>query len=112
MTADPNRHRDALQRLRKAFRPDAAEGERLTVQLLLSGAEPAQLWVDVRDGRLDAGEGVTGTPDVTFHLSCDDFVGVLEGRVNPDLLFMEDRLRVEGELSLALKLRKLFRAPA
>ncbi|MDH4016750.1 MAG: SCP2 sterol-binding domain-containing protein [Actinomycetota bacterium] len=111
MSADPPRHRHALELLRKAFRPEAAEGERVTYQLVLTGDAPGQLWVDVRDGRLDTGEGVRAAPDVTFHIESGDFLGVLEGRVNPDLLFMEDRLRVEGELSLALKLRKLFRAP-
>ncbi len=111
-TASPVR-REALDRLRAAFRPDAADGERLTVQIVLTGGdEPAALWLDVRDGRLDVGEGTRAAPDLTFRLTCSDLHGVLEGTANPDLLFMEERLEVEGELSRALKLRKLFRAPA
>lgn len=112
MSAESSRHLEVLERLRKAFRPDSAEGVRLTVQIVLGGPDPGALWVDVRDGRLDSGEGLRGAPDVTFRLASDDLRGVLDGRVNPDLLFLEDRLRIEGELSLALKLRKLFRAPA
>jgi predicted lipid carrier protein YhbT len=104
---------DALDRLRAAFRPDAARGERLTVQIVLTdGDAPGAIWLDVHDGRLDVGEGRRAAPDLTFRLACRDLRGVLEGTVNPDLLFMEERLEVEGELSLALKLRKLFRAPA
>ena len=37
-----------------------------------------------------------------------DFFAVLGGSANPDLLYTADRLTVEGDLSLALKLRRLF----
>jgi len=112
MSVEPTRHRDVIERLRKAFRPDAAEGVRLTVQVVLDRDAPGAVWVDVLDGRLEAGEGVRAGADVTFRLTSADFRGVLDGRANPDLLFLEGRLAVEGALSLALKLRKLFRAPA
>jgi len=104
-------HHRVFERLRKAFCPEAAVGERLTAQLVLSGEAGGHLWVDIRDGRLEAGPGDLAAPDLTFHLSAEDFCGVLEGRVNPDLLFLGDSFRVEGDLSRALELRKLFRAP-
>ena len=71
-----------------------------------------EIWMSVRDGRLETGEGQMPVADVTFELGHGDLLAVLGGASNPDLLFMDERIRVEGELSLALKLRKLFRAPA
>jgi len=112
MAQAPAPHVELLARLRKAFRPEAAAGERVAYQIVLSGGSPGVLWVSVRDGRLEMGEGAMPAADVTFELSSEDFLGVLDGACNPDLLFMEERIRVDGELSLALKLRKLFRAPA
>ena len=43
-----------------------------------------------------------------FRIGAHDFFAVLAGRENPDLLFMADRLAVDGDLALALTLRKIF----
>jgi len=112
MTRDLPPHGELLARLRKAYRPEMAAGEHVTYQIVLSGGSPGVVWVSVRDGRLEVGGGAMPAADVTFELSSEDLMGVLDGTCNPDLLFMEERIRVDGELSLALKLRKLFWAPA
>jgi predicted lipid carrier protein YhbT len=110
-SSPPVRDHDVLARLRRAFRAEAADGVRLSTQIVLTGDPSHRVWVDVRDGRLEVGLGHRAHADVTFLLSADDFCGVLEGRENPDLLFLGDRLAVEGDLQRALVLRKLFRAP-
>ena len=107
-----SRHASVLARLESAFVPEAAAGEHVAYQIELSGEAPGSLWADIRDGRLELGTGRIAHPNVTIHLAFEDFVGVLTGQENPDLLFMEERIRVDGELALALKLRKLFRASA
>ena len=48
--------------------------------------------------------------DVRFRLTAQDFLAILGGRANADWLFMEDRIGVKGDLTLALRMRKLFRA--
>ena len=103
---------EVIARLHKAFQPEAAAGEQVACQLVLVGDPAGEIWMSVRDGRLETGEGRMPVADVTFELGHGDLLAVLGGASNPDLLFMEERIRVEGELSLALKLRKLFRAPA
>ena len=47
---------------------------------------------------------------VRFRLTAQDFLAILAGLANADWLFREDRIEVEGDLSLALRLRKLFPA--
>lgn len=108
----PNSLREVPAWLRKTFCADAADGVAIVYQLILTGGEPGRLWIEVRDGRLEVGDGDVADPNVTFSLSSDDLFAVLAGRENPDLLFMADRIAVTGELSLALKLRALFRTPA
>lgn len=107
----PVRDHDVVARLRGAFRPEAAGGVRLATQIVLTGDPCHRVWIDVRDGRLEVGVGDRAHADVTFVLSSEDFCAVLEGRENPDLLFLGDRLAVEGDLQRALVLRKLFRVP-
>ncbi len=42
--------------------------------------------------------------------AAQDFLAIPAGRANADWLFLEDRIEVEGDLSLALRMRKLFRS--
>jgi len=72
--------------------------------------EPKQVWLV----RLEPPAAVTrvepGTAsdaDGVFRLSGDDFVALMTGKVTGQQLFFEGRLEVEGDLTLALKLREL-----
>jgi len=105
---EPRSMEQALEWLRKRFRPDAARDVRITYQIELGSGASEALALRVADGALETELGRVEGADVTFSLSESDFYGVLAGRENPDLLFMAERLRVEGELSRALLLRKLF----
>lgn len=112
LRAGPQCLDEAVEWLRKSFRADAAAGEPVACRLELEGPEGGALDLRVEGGRLEVSVGEGGPPDVVFRLSAVDFFALLAGRENPDLLFMGERLVVEGDLSLALKLRKLFNAPA
>jgi len=55
--------------------------------------------VGVREGE--------GTAPCTLKMSAQDFVDLLEGRANGQALFFGQRLKVEGDVALALKLQAL-----
>jgi predicted lipid carrier protein YhbT len=99
---------DVLEWLRKNFRAERSADLRVTYQFELTGPQGGCLWARAQDGQLEAGDGSVADPDVVFRVAAVDFFGVLGGVANPDLLFMERKLEVEGDLSLALKLRSLF----
>lgn len=94
--------------LRKNFRVAAAEDLEVAYQIDLAGPAGGSLWVRIGEGRMRVGEGRDSQPDVILRLAAVDFFAVLAGTANPDLLFMDDRIEIEGDLSLALKLRSLF----
>lgn len=48
-----------------------------------------------------------GSAECTINLSASDFVDLFEGRANGQQLFFAGKLRIEGEMGLALKLQKL-----
>lgn len=107
----PDTLRDALEWLRKHFDPESSRDLCVVFQYRLSGPEGGSFYARVDDGRLDLAEGASASPDVCFRLAADDFFDVLAGRGNADMLFMAGRIEVEGDLSLALKMRRLFRPP-
>lgn len=46
--------------------------------------------------------------DVTFILSMENFEGLMDGSLNPQLAFMIGKLKIEGDMGLALKLADIF----
>ncbi len=46
--------------------------------------------------------------DVTLILSADNFEGLLDGSLNPQMAFMMGKLKIEGQMGLALKLADIF----
>jgi len=108
--ARPGSIADVLEWLRKNFDAERSRRIRVAYQFELTGSGGGSVWARVADGDLDLGRGECADPDVVFRVEAALFFGVLGGRINPDLLFMERKLEVEGDLSLALKLRSLFSA--
>lgn len=46
--------------------------------------------------------------DVTFVLSMENFEGLIDGSLNPQMAFMMGQLKIEGDMALALKLADIF----
>ncbi|MDG1995884.1 MAG: SCP2 sterol-binding domain-containing protein [Emcibacteraceae bacterium] len=46
--------------------------------------------------------------DVTFVLSMENFEGLVNGSLNPQMAFMMGKLKIEGDMGLALKLADIF----
>ena len=47
--------------------------------------------------------------DVTLKLSDDDFVAIVEGKLNSQQAFMKGKLKIKGNMSLAMKLESLMK---
>jgi predicted lipid carrier protein YhbT len=102
---------EAVDWLRKQFQSSAAEGLEAVFEYVVSGDSGGVLHFRVDDGMLDVRRGPGKLPDVRFRVSDEDCWAVFAGNENADLLYLGGRLEIEGSLSLALKLRSLFRAP-
>jgi len=70
--------------------------------------EGAGVWkVDVTDGGIEVTEG-GGDADVTIRASEETFNAIAEGQQNPTTAYMTGKLKIEGDMSAAMKLQKLF----
>jgi putative sterol carrier protein len=68
----------------------------------------AGVWkVDVTDAGVNVTEGATDV-DVTIRASEDTFKAIANGEQNPTTAYMTGKLKVDGDMSAALKLQKLF----
>ena len=88
--------------------PDAAEGLDVVYQFDLNGADGGQYQLQSRDGACQVTEGTHPVPNVTLAMSGEDCLRVLHGQVSGTMIAMTGRLRISGDMGLALQLASLF----
>jgi putative sterol carrier protein len=87
---------------------DAAEDIDAVYQFDLSGAQGGQYTVTVRQGACQVKEGTHEDPHVILSMAGEDCIKVLTGQLSGQMAAMSGRLKISGDLGLALQLRALF----
>ncbi|HWB21763.1 MAG TPA: SCP2 sterol-binding domain-containing protein [Gaiellaceae bacterium] len=64
--------------------------------------------VEVRDGVVTVSDGAGQDADVTIEVSSAVFDKIASGQQNPATAYMTGKLKISGDMSVALKLQKLF----
>ncbi|HVA21819.1 MAG TPA: SCP2 sterol-binding domain-containing protein [Candidatus Micrarchaeia archaeon] len=100
-----------MARAPEYFQADRAKGITAVCQWDLAGDRGGQWHLDIADGALAVVEGVAEHPTVTFAMSDDTFVRLLTGRMDGTAAFMTGKLKVKGDMGMALRLQSLFRSP-
>jgi len=93
----------------KAFRPDVAEGVDAVIQYHLTGDEAGDYIINIKDGACKVSEGVAESPTMTLTADARDFGDVLLGKANGMQYFMQGKLKLSGDLNLAMKLTSFFK---
>ena len=89
-----------------AENPEKAKETGATFKFILNGDGGGTFLINLKDN-----PGVTdadGAADCTVKMSVPDFIDMAERRVDSRLLFFSGKVRVEGDMGLALKLKKLL----
>jgi putative sterol carrier protein len=53
-------------------------------------------------------EGAAPTPNLTLQVGAQDWLDVTAGKQNPQMLFMSGKLKLKGDMGLAMKLGSMF----
>ncbi|NWH59628.1 HSDL2 protein, partial [Geococcyx californianus] len=78
-------------------------------QFELSGDEGGTWYIDLKTKGGSAGFGKPSvTADVVMSMSSADFVKMFTGKLKPTLAFMSGKLRIKGNMALAIKLEKML----
>ncbi len=98
-----------FSRMPKAFQPDKAQGVDAVIQFDLSGPQGGQWVATIKDGTCAVEKGTVENPKLTLMADALDYVGIFTGKVNPMAAFGEGKIKLKGDLGLAMKLMNFFK---
>jgi putative sterol carrier protein len=90
------------------FRPDGATGTSATIQFDVSGEGGGTWHLVIRDGACTVKTGAAPRPNLTFQISVQDWLDMNSGKQSGQMLFMSGKLKVKGDMGLAMKLGSMF----
>ncbi|HEV8584083.1 MAG TPA: SCP2 sterol-binding domain-containing protein [Methylomirabilota bacterium] len=90
------------------FRPDKASGTSATIQYDVSGDGGGTWHAVIKDGACAVNQGPAPTPNLTLQIAAQDWLDMLSGKQSGQMLFMSGKLKVKGDMGLAMKLGSMF----
>lgn len=100
---------DVIEVMPQHFLPEAAAGMNATMQLDLSGEGGGKWYMVVADQQIKIVEGQAANPNMTLTMTAADYLAMINGEANAMQMFMQGKVKVGGDMSLALKLQNLFK---
>jgi len=97
---------DLIKKLPHALDQGAAANAHCTLQFDIS--TPA--YAVIHAGVCNISEGRADSPDLALTLSDDDLIALLRGQLDGVTAFMTGRLKLQGDMTLAQRLGRLFDA--
>ncbi|HET7010657.1 MAG TPA: SCP2 sterol-binding domain-containing protein [Anaerolineales bacterium] len=96
----------------KAFLPEKAAGVEAVIQYHLGGEQGGDWVVDISQGKCEVRKGTAESPKLTLTADAADYMNVVTGKVNAMSAFAEGKVKLKGDLALAMKLMNFFKLPA
>lgn len=100
--------RELFASLPQHFDPEYSDGPAVVYQFDLSGPQGGQYHLIVEDQTCTVHQGSHADPHVTFTLSGEDCLRLLNGKLDGASVFMSGRVQISGDLGQAMQLKLLF----
>ncbi len=104
----PKTVREFFDTLPARFRPDSADGANAVYQFDLSGEDGGQYQLHVAGRSCRVCDGVHPAPHVTLSMAGEDCIAILEGKLNGMSALLSGRLKIAGDMGLAMQLAAFF----
>lgn len=100
--------RDIIMTMPERFRPDKAPGLDALLGYDLAGDGGGQWTAVVKDGKCEIEEGLRPNLTVCSIVKASDYVDLMLGKLDPMVAFGAGRLRLTGNMEVAMTLPKIF----
>jgi putative sterol carrier protein len=89
--------------------PSKVAGTNAVYKFDLSGDDGGEYHINLKDGKGEAGPGAPADPNITISMAAADFVDLATGKLDGTMAFMSGKLKIKGDMGLAMKLQSVLR---
>jgi putative sterol carrier protein len=104
----PSSCKQVFEQMPSRFRKDAAQGLNAVYQFDLSGEGGGKWQVAINNDACEVKEGAHPSPNTTISMAAQDYLDMINGKLNPQMAFMSGKLRISGDMGLAVRIQSLF----
>jgi putative sterol carrier protein len=101
--------KELIDGLFAAFQPEQAAGIDAEVQVILGGEGGGDWILKIADSKVDVREGKAAAPRLTLNSTVPDIAEIVAGRLDPMAAFMQGKIKLSGDVGLAIRLVSLFK---
>ena len=94
------------------FKPDKAGGVNAVIQYDIAGEGGGTWHATIKDGKCTVTSGPAANPNLTLTMSGQDWLDMLTGKVSGQMAFMSGKLKLKGDMGLAMKIGSMFTVQA
>ena len=92
----------------KTLPGDQAKNTNTVIQLNVTGSQAGQWNVVIEDGKVNVAKGTHAAPELTVAADTADILAVADGKLDPMAAFMQGRAKIQGDVTKAMALARLF----
>ena len=100
--------KETFDQMAGRFKPERAAGTNAAIQYDISGEGGGTWNAIIKDGACTVNQGAATNPSLTLSIAAQDWIDMLSGKQSGQMLFMSGKLKVKGDMGLAMKLGSMF----
>ena len=100
---------ELMEKMPGAFIPEKAQGVDAVIQFKFTGAEAGDWNATIKEGKVDVSRGTHPSPKMTLSADSSDYVKIFTGELDGMQAFMQGKIKLAGDLNLAMKLMQMFK---
>jgi len=98
-----------MSKMPGALLPEKAEGVDAVIQFIFTGAEAGNWYATIKEGKCTVAQGDAPSPKMTLTADSADYIRIISGELDRMKAFMEGKIKLGGDLTLAMKLMQMFK---
>jgi len=86
---------------------EKVKGINATYQWDISGDNGGKWYAKLSEGNVEVSEGQAESPNITLTVSDQNWLDIVNGKLNGQMAFLSGKLKIQGDMGLAMKLQSL-----